>query len=426
MSWSDKEIDKLFKENADANSFEYKNEYWNEMEALLPSKTGRDMLWMFTSFAFIGFLLTSGVVGNERMLAMNENNSKEKIVQIAENGELDSQENNDSVYSEIEENKISEKQNSDLDKSLSNSSEQSSYEISQTLNNNRVNDENTSQLDSNSPNNRATSSSIQDFEQPPYEEVNTAFENDLVTTKNSESENLILEQVDVLSFKEYSIIDGSIMDKDIQFTGLPSVAPIKPVQSKLYLAALGGVSQSLITPSEILSTSFGLGAGVNFRKGNLTLNLGLNGIVAIHDDIVLNRESKVYGFGSNYYRYELKYKNIFTLEGDLSLGYNYKNNLFSIGIRPSYALGTKVTLRTQENESDMNLEQYFGYFEGLNRFGLKPMLGYAYNFKSGISLGLNVGVQMNSLINEQYVDGMSNRFPLDGQLVLKKTLNLIK
>ena len=35
MNWKDEEIDKLFQDNAGSGSFEYKEEYWKEMEAML-------------------------------------------------------------------------------------------------------------------------------------------------------------------------------------------------------------------------------------------------------------------------------------------------------------------------------------------------------------------------------------------------------
>ena len=56
MSWTDEEIDKLFKESASEVSFKYDNAYFKEFEAAsLPvSKKGKDFLWMGTALVFIG------------------------------------------------------------------------------------------------------------------------------------------------------------------------------------------------------------------------------------------------------------------------------------------------------------------------------------------------------------------------------------
>ena len=54
------------------------------------------------------------------------------------------------------------------------------------------------------------------------------------------------------------------------------------------------------------------------------------------------------------------------------------------------------------------------------------MIGYTYKFGSSLSLGLNLGMQLMSLVKDDFVNGVSNKFPIDGQLILKKTLNFNK
>ena len=83
-------------------------------------------------------------------------------------------------------------------------------------------------------------------------------------------------------------------------------------------------------------------------------------------------------------------------------------------------------MRTQENEADFVQEKYYGYFDGINRLGVKPMIGYTYKFGSGLSIGINAGVQLMPLVKNDFVNGVSNKFPIDGQLILKKTLNFKK
>ena len=52
MSWTDDEIDKLYQTGAAGSQFEYKAEYWREMEAMLPIQKKRgDALWFFFLFA---------------------------------------------------------------------------------------------------------------------------------------------------------------------------------------------------------------------------------------------------------------------------------------------------------------------------------------------------------------------------------------
>ena len=66
MSWTDEEIDNLFKGAANAQSFEYNDAYFSEIEAALPvnKKGGKDFLWMGTALLFIAVLTTGYFVSN--------------------------------------------------------------------------------------------------------------------------------------------------------------------------------------------------------------------------------------------------------------------------------------------------------------------------------------------------------------------------
>lgn len=430
MSWSDKEIDKLFKENADAKSFEYKDEYWNEMEALLPSSRGKDFLWMFTSIAFIGLLLTSEMVGENRMIAMNQS----ETALVAENSSqaLTNKYSNEANGTEV----VSEQNNDELTKNESSDSFTADNAVHQTPSESTPFTEEQLTTSNDLEENSVKGSLTVSTETSIVSENVTSVDSDVVSDiddledKSVEIDQLIdieLNSIeDVLSFKPMTNVDGLFVNREIQASEAPIMSPIKPIQTKIYIAGLGGLSQSMVTPSDKVSSSFGIGAGVQLRKGGFLFNLGVNGIVGIHNDIILSRESKVYGFGSTFYKYELKYKTIYNIEGDFSVGYQFRKSIFSLGVRPSYVVGTEVGMRTQENEADFVQEKYYGYFDGINRLGVKPMIGYTYKFGSGLSIGINAGVQLMPLVKNDFVNGVSNKFPIDGQLILKKTLNFKK
>ncbi len=430
MSWSDKEIDNLFKENADIKSFEYKDEYWKEMEAMLPSKKGKDFLWMFTSIAFIGLLLMSEVIGE------NGINSKSQVNDSLIAESYSQQSLNENKSEVIDDEVVSEQMEEMSANNESNDSsnlDNSSVEKPEKAISNAINGSATSiDLDEKTANTTSAVSIITSNKR----ENNISVNSDLIsvvddsgggTIKNNQSTNNHNFNIqEVLSLKPLINIEGSVSLREIQSSEAPIASPIKPIQAKVYIAALGSLSQSMITPSDKASSSFGLGAGVQFRKGGFLFNLGLNGTIGIHNDILLSRESKVYGFGSTFYKYELKYNNIYSLEGDLAVGFQLRKSIFSVGVRPSYVVGTKVGMRTEENGTSFNQESYYGYLDGINRFGIKPMIGYTYKFGSSLSLGLNLGMQLMSLVKDDFVNGVSNKFPIDGQLILKKTLNFNK
>jgi len=71
MSWTDEEIDKLFKEASEQPAFEYKASYFQAIEEQLPVKRSRKIgLWWWTAnvflFAFVGMFF----VGRNELIAL--------------------------------------------------------------------------------------------------------------------------------------------------------------------------------------------------------------------------------------------------------------------------------------------------------------------------------------------------------------------
>ncbi len=77
-------------------------------------------------------------------------------------------------------------------------------------------------------------------------------------------------------------------------------------------------------------------------------------------------------------------------------------------------------------ENEEKRTSVYGFMEGVNRFGVKPMIGYAYYFKGNWTLGANLGVELLPAINEEFINGTNNRAPLDGQLYIRKNFNIRK
>ena len=157
-----------------------------------------------------------------------------------------------------------------------------------------------------------------------------------------------------------------------------------------YVEANGGVSQSVVTPSNHTVSLYGLGLGVQMRNNNFVMTAGINGVMTNHADIKLNREAKLYGFGSEVVRCELDYDRLYHIEIALNFGYAIGNHTVMLGVRPSYLVGSRVNYVRHEGVSAVSNETYHGYMEGLQRWGVKPTFGYAYQFNSW-QVGANIG-----------------------------------
>ena len=94
----------------------------------------------------------------------------------------------------------------------------------------------------------------------------------------------------------------------------------------------------------------------------------------------------------------------------------------SLGVRPSYVIGTKVAYDSGTTEGTER-EVFYGYTDGIKRFGIKPMIGYAVNLSPNLMLGVNVGMKLTPSVNEDFINGVNNTLPIDGQIYIRKSLS---
>jgi hypothetical protein len=431
MSWTDEEIDKLAREHAANSSVEYKNEYWTEFAEMLPVSGKRDFLWFFTAFLFVGLLGTSfvfnGLLRNTSVQAANETRTlnetrvTDKVTQTVEKTEYELNEA-DVIASEINEvmdnNPNATSENSIGIKNVSNTEltngvaqRKLNSSIKQVkkapLNNKQFKP--SSNIESDDPESKTNQmlGSLEHDNQNPIGK----------STKNTADENQVT-PVSVLPFR-------SLNEFTTSASLMPSIERNKQklsAMATLYIGAFGGISQSLITPSSAVSNSFGLGIGAQIQKGRFTFTTGVNGVWSNHKDLNLSRSSKVYGFGSNEYNYQFKYKQIYSLEAEITAGYKLGRHLINVGVRPSFFVGSKVgVIETIDDKKTIDRNQY-GYMDGLYRFGIKPTIGYSFDITPSFKIGVNIGVEMMPKIKEGFLVGNNNRYPIDGQLYLRKSI----
>lgn len=445
MSGEYHEVDQLYQLSANEMTFEYKDAYWKEIEGMLPRRRRPDFLWFGTALFFLGALtvgrltveipvsetplqanapvLSAAGAQNEASVPVSENHGP---VLVNEPGNLDEAnsandltENPDRMWIEehgTEFNQLAPGQEGNLSESFN------PLMPTETPGNNELADGvNPSENLSNPGDQHETNvERLENEVHPVY--VGGNMEQDALVQENTQT-GIEQGEIDRLPTRDLPGIEEQMMAA----SDLPAAYDFKlPVISSMYIELNGGLSQSLITPSSSLSYSGGLGIGARFIKGRFTFNAGLNGQISFHDDIVLNREAKVYGFGSEVYRYTLKYDQMYTAEAVFGVGYRFGSHQINLGVRPSYLVGTKVGVTMLEQEMESDRQTIYGHTEGLKRFGLKPTLGYSFDLRGNITLGLNLGVQTMKLVEEDFIDGKNNTLPMDLQFYLRKGIRFRK
>lgn len=473
---TDNGIDGLYQESAGDLSFEYQPSYWEEFKGRIRRQRRPDFLWFVTAYSFVGVLGIMAFMGGDSVI------DSKKLT--ADSDRIETQKNNSS-------NSQSKNENSSTSRDLSAATNSGTTSPANSVENrNGILDPSGTLLPSGSqliePITRANTPVVQAPVKLPVVAETPVTPETLPTpivligqdpdsnapSPNGTPENRVLvdnvtdpllngdehnnpkginstqhlspdqlaasetgvqaEEEVRLPYRSYDPLDLSI----------PSLAPLpgSPLSFNRgafvvgYVQGIGGLCQSLVIPSDEISNSFGIGIGTEVHKGNFTFNFGVNALVENHNDLVLNRTAKVYGFGSDVYQFKIDYKQIYTLEAMIGVGYNLGRHRIDLGIRPSLAMSSRVHIEevgssTTEFASDNDYNEsrdVFGFMDGLHRFGVKPTIGYIFKVSPSISLGGNIGVELMPSINEGFINGVNNTLPIDGQIYIRKTLSFRK
>lgn len=427
---TDAEVDALYRQSVDQLAFEYKHSYWEEMAALLSRRRRPDFLWFgFSSLFAIGLVLCMFVDQhplNVRMTGID--------VELPGNGPLTASNGTETPTSTPSNstNVINGSQANNAAAPVQNATNSVTPTVNQSSFVEIV--ENPTQPTSTPVNNQEPRIN------GPLDVTDPVLPLTSVSTPTSTEQSTNEETTDIswpaplqpFGATPLATDRASLAEVNTNYPGLPRGIEIP--RFGMYVQGIGGLSQSPISPSTSLSNSVGVGTGILVHKRFLTYNVGANFLLENHNDLTLTRTAKNYGLGSTVYRFDLEYRQLYSVELDLGVGYNLGRHQFRVGVRPSLAVGSKLSVtqttitstkgETVENKS--NRVAPFNTLDGIQRFGVKPMIGYAYNFRGGWTLGANFGAELLPSIKEEYIVGTNKTPHFDGQLYLRKSFNFTK
>lgn len=404
MSWTDEDIDRLFEDAGNDLSFEYKPAYWNEVEAMLPQQKKRDVLWFITAFGSIGVLLLGFVYSTSQLNHYQlSKHQQEMDLRIAE-------QEKSNLVSQNTVASLSGKKGA-LAALLGGEDRKTSLKgagIKLEL--------------IGAPFFIGNWDGMDYYMQQPF--CNQVYQmpygsNDglnFIANGNEADEKIVLATTPLTSD----------IDKSLASISTSELGKF-PARVSLYFEANAGLSQSLITPSNQLFARYGGGVGINIHTNKWTTTIGVNGSVSNHNDIALSRVAKYYSYGSQVVTHNLNYKSLYAIEGVLALTRNFGRHGVTVGIRPSYLMSTKVDYtRIDEKEQVAQRNELIGFTDGINRFGLKPTFGYSFMLNEKWNTGINLGVQTMETFKEDFITKDNNRFPIDGQIYIRRNIQLRK
>lgn len=395
MSWTDEELDKLFSDSAGDMTFEYKKEYFKDIENYLPISKKRDILWTGMTL-FMGSIVVYLMIQPVNSVWKNPVSAQH----IAINNIEDSDSNLNQGQNTIKVGEVLSGEVGETNIRFETVNEKDNQSVYSGVVSNTVE--------------KQTESNSNDF---------VALADSPAKSKTDNTLNVSDDHTD-LSLLELELLKSEGLSKNL-LKAAPQIDRIDVTPGvDFFVQGIAGVGQGKMLPGEKVSKITGLGVGVELNRRKLTASVSLNGVVSHHQGMELSRISKVYGFGATEYKSTIEYSKLFLAESELTLGYRFGRFTAFSGVNVNYLVTTESTVSSFENEklNTLDVRKLYGYNTGLKNWGLKPMVGMSYDFKNRIQVGANIGAQVIQTVEPEFLEGTSRPLPLEGRLYLRLKL----
>lgn len=436
MSWTDKELDKLFKSAADAQKVAYQDSYWDEMNALLGAEKKRKGVfwWWFTGFGVILVLsITAGIlysnkIDNKQILT-SQTKGKEEVTKdkispnenLSEVIESDFLNENESINETTFQEELKIKNNQALAKG-NNGNKEIVSDISFTMHEfNDASHLNATNLEEDKIKGNSNTTDFVTDSQNDFITSNTLRENleSSPTMKNQLMVDLLDERTNFSILSNYS--HEAIHPLSYAFVSRRKLA--------FYAELNGGLSQSfLITKEGNWGYSANLGAGLEYYHKAWQFGTGLAVRFENYSNIVRHYERNSYGFGLDHEVQDNWYNQFLRAELPISLGYTLNKFEVRAGLTPSYLFATRkeyhldnsngIAYNTFESHNESTAE--FVQSDYFKPIGLQSNLSVGYAILPKLSLNINTRFQLVNPVKHDHFLGESKSYPITVELGIRK------
>lgn len=414
MSWTDDEIDDLFAGAANEQPFEFKPDYFKDIDKQLPVNRSsfKPSLWWLTGGLFIVMFSGLGVV------EFSKNGLSVPTANVDLNSTLDKGIVHSSNLEAPTKNVV---KNSDFKGSLNPGLKGASEDIERSLSTPEKMNTQTLQgvklpsedILEKGPD-LATTSVVDDSKETVLE-ANDVFVEDAVLSVNEERS-----AVDELPLTKASAIQGSLPELISSNTFASKANRIK-----FYAELTGGIEQGWTNNESGNSVNGTVGGrfGLVLPVSRFTLSAGLGVEAKKLNDLQIKERTKVYNFGYSTYEHVYQFSSIYSVHAPLSLSYAIKRHSFALGIDPSVNMFTR--LNRSELLDDVQIADRSGISDVslFSKFGASANVGYAYSVNENLQIGCRMSMQLIQPISSDRFYGTSVSKPIEGQVFIRRTLD---
>lgn len=377
MSWNDNDIDQLFKGAKAPEPPPFREEFWTEMEVLLPAQKRRRgaLLWWISGAAVIAALL--GIAGfwftgnrEAATTAVQPMKGPATTDQSAPNEQFELQQQHTTHAAAPETAPVRSR--------IENGTMANAYRVQYA-------------------NEQAS------YPEAGLEELTPAEK----TEANSPEE---IGTLPVVAFADG--ISPFLVERSVPEPTFPRAA------ERFYGQAVAGIGQSSqrnVANASGLVHFYALGGGLYKRVDNVVLTFGVNARVDFAQNVIGST-----GF-SEPDRTDTKYSELYSVETPASLGFNYGRNTFSILLTPGFQAGFSGKASDFEDNVEVRSERTSGKVEHSKTLTMEIGFGYWRTLQPNWYLGASVNADALRPFNPSNFAGEQRLLPLNGQVMLRRT-----
>jgi hypothetical protein len=370
MSWSNKDMDQLFRNADSQQQFVYDTKYFEDIERQLPVKRSRrSIFWWLSSFMMFGvFSLLFFTRFYDDVIPLSARSATKMI-----------------AYSESKDQSVRDQENNFAVEKGKQLEEAEYYSISQ--------------------------------------EISTNIESGTFSSQQSHSfekaEIDLLEQAPLVPFTfnelNYAIENGN----------MPNLINYKSKSSASWFLSLnGGMQQGWTSESKGLGLNgvVSVSSGVDVEWGNWVFGAGVSFAWHELNQLEIRERTKIYGLGYSTYDNSYSFTGVGTVSLPLTIAYKMGRHQLGVGLESGRNTFASMR-RVQSMDGEVfHMTQGITDVSLLNKFSLQPGVNYAYELNEQVSVGINVNYQLLRPLSSDRFEGEQNFHPWSVGISLKAKL----
>jgi len=389
MSWNDNDIDQLFR-GATPETPPFQEEFWNEMEVLLPVQKRRKAgFWWFTGSAAM-----IALIGMSLVWWKNSSNSTNQTMTPSTRAHVDT--------SELQKTKTVEQSTTETEQTAVNNGQTEPIQTNPSVQN-RMNT--TKKLTDQLPKKRTVN-------YLSAERIETYGMDDPTEPISNEQPTYVFS-----TLKPLTVVARPTLS--LESPGLPRIYPdpVKPKAERFYAQLAIGVGQSY--QYKVVGTSnflhyYALGGGLYKRIDHMVLTFGANARIDFSQNIV---NSEV----TPNHQIDTKYSQLYSFETPMSIGFQFGRNTIGATVTPGFQMAFTGKETERINDVTVRTDRTYGNVNNGKTLTMEVGVNYWRTLTPNWYAGAAFNIDAIRPFNPANFAGQQRLLPVNAQLTLRRT-----